>query len=353
MKVLFSQASPIFADNYKRHLGACGIEYVDDASSGTCNFSACIDETHLADVRDHCESTGTPTQNYAILDKLAVYQACASVGMQTLKAFELQSADDLAQLDGKPFILKPRLGLGSVGKSPFAYRIFKTRSEFETAVEGAPGFWATQVGPVEDRLLAQEAVTIDGQVPTLVLVEGVVNGNGDVVLNEINESFQTGSIPTSTCLDGLPDSDKSQLKAQVTAFIKTANVRNTFFHMQLIRYQSEATYPIDFNYRLDYQTLFGPTTGRLKQMLEFAYDVRGTVDAGQSEFGCVTTADINVHYLGLAELMAAKGIVAPFNSIRPYKFRRLPNKQLVQLYAWAATREQAGTTLDQFIAGIV
>lgn len=234
----------------KPHFDAAGITVVTDKTV-KCDFSACSFEPDIDTVK-YNYTVGTPTQDLDLLDKTVLTSAFAEVGASTLPLIPFTNIGQIAELNGKPFILKPKFGVGSYSINPLGYKIFSSVTDFNQAVANTcPNFWQLQTNPAT-ALYIQESVVTPTDRAILTIINAFVNGAGIPIFTPFMESPQVNGHSVDTLTEDIPEADATRLQNYITAVINLRQLKNCFFMMQFIRAPGGEWYPTDLSYRPDY-----------------------------------------------------------------------------------------------------
>lgn len=338
------------AGQLARHFEGTGVSLIGDASD-KCDFSVCAYESLMQATKDACLQTGTPLQDLELLDKVALTGAFERSGSPILPLTDFTSVDQITALGGKPFILKPALGAGSVSSNPLGYKIFSSLAEFnEAASDLCPDFWTLQESPAT-RLHLQESVVDASDQALLTICNVYVNGAGKAVFTPFLENWQTNGQPTDTSVDAISEDDTRMLQDRIRALIRLRNLKNCFFMVQFIRAQGGDWFPIDFSYRLDYTQMFatvGANPQYCKDLMRYTYDLIENVEEPVDKFAHnrMLSVDVNCHATG--DLFEAMDVWSSTYTAPPKHIYKAPQFFNQLFFTFGPSKDAAKAEMDNF-----
>lgn len=333
-----------------RALSNAGLSVVHDGNV-KCDFSVCPNETQIQEVQDNCESSGTPVQILSLLNKPNLIDKFESVGQDVLSMIELNSAADLDAIEDGNLILKPAVGAGARQTTPLAYRRFNSKQELLQALP--EDFWETQAtASVYDKLWVQKSVVPVGELPLLTILDGFVNGQGEVKFLPCFEHIHTGNGPQETYDVQISDEVQQQLQDKTRQVVTEAGVKNSFFMMQFIRSRNENVwYPIDFQYRLSYTYLHALSTydeELYTNTMKYVYDLVPTLDIPSNVFGFVRKINVNVKDRNAEDICKMYGVVPIANYFVPKTLYSAPENREILFLTYAESTALAKQKMDAF-----
>ena len=325
-------------------------------SNVLCDFSACTLESHIDEYTQAVEGSGTPVQALSLLNKEFLVNSFKAAGMSTLAMLEFTNEAQIDSLGGKPFILKPVIGLGSSSIISLAYRIFDSKQEFSAAVlSDCPNFWEQQNDPDLPTLFIQESVVSSTEQALLTILNGFINGSGEIVYLPILENFQIKGQPTETSPIEISLENQLMLKEKTRLVLNTSGVKNSFFMMQFVRKVGGQWFPLDFQFRLDYchmQAAPKAIPEFCKDLIRFTYDLIPSVSipAAAQPFQKFISVNMNSHRLKQA-IKSADVFPLSFETIDSHIYR--PRVIVpVMFCAYGETLVDAESKLNAFASSV-
>ena len=336
----------------KPHFDAAGITVVTDKTV-KCDFSVCAFEHHVPEVKENY-LTGTPAQDLDLLDKTVLTTAFAQIGAPTLPLIPFTSADQIAALNGKPFILKPKFGAGSDSINPLGYKIFSNVTDFNQAVANiCPNFWQLQTNP-DIELYIQQSVVAPTDRAILTIANAFVNGAGIPIFTSFMESPQVNGHSVDTLTEDIPEADVARLQNYITAVINLRQLKNCFFMMQFIRAPGGEWYPIDLSYRPDYthrSALVKINPQYCGDLIKYTYDqIDNVTSIPTDKYSFQRVISINAHSHALGAYCESQNVWPNEACFIPSHIYRVPFKIELIFLTYGASKAIAKTKMDAFEA---
>jgi len=201
------------------------------------------------------------TNPKAMSDKLKSYRLYDQADFEQLPLMSFDK-DSLQHFLNTPFIIKPKIGAGSVTyQNPFPYKVFENADQFSKSIKSDQNMQQLKHMFITKDYIIQQAITQPNKKYGQLYIEGFVNNKGEIAFSSIHEIEFLNHRWTHQLKWSEEDNEqRDQLIKKVCQLVYFNNIRNTFFQLQFLRdlNQRKSTwYPTDWQYRVAYNTLYG------------------------------------------------------------------------------------------------
>jgi hypothetical protein len=318
MKLFVS--GPPQSESYKKLTAALsGSDISIVSESDDFDFALSLFDPLTKYTADIALSKGKYFPDTGFIDKLSLEAKCLASGVPVLPAVEL-SLEALAGSSHPYFIIKPKVWSGGKHSLEWVYRIF-SQAEKQRVLDLIGSH-----ADLQSFILQKALIDPATNETTLVFVDGVVNGMGQIHFNSVSKKSMKNPdgldsyITYKSSVRLVSAEDQYGLKQKITTLLQDNNIRNTPFKVQAIVDEASNTcYINDWSWGiLPYVQLRILDSSYLRSHLYFAYDLAPTVTkpidkiivmqhiAFPKEVWSLTVDEFEAQYVTLAQSCGVK-----------------------------------------------
>jgi len=240
------------AANWARAAKTLGLRVSASPDRRTVAVLPCSDHSAM-EAAWLCQAHGVPGSHplaaSVASSKALAYEFLRRRGFNVLPFFVPTQSGDLQVKFGRPIIVKPEHGSGTVAPLPWAYRTFDSLADFRrflisTKQESRFLEYQRHPHPGTGRFLVMEYL----DTRTVEVVHCVIDDRRLVVFDQATSSFHEPEMTVESALFGVKLKDAKSVVGMANA-LAGLGLRRTILIVQCLQ-RRDRLYPIDFNLRL-------------------------------------------------------------------------------------------------------